>query len=160
MSSEPINDYEDDEVYPSVANGPIAPALEADDTGWSKSDTWVMQAETSGACGDYAVGPLYEARYVKTVGEQSMVVTERYYVEPQRFTRPDGTMSKHYDVTGMYEFTLCADPDDPGMSEISTTYEYDSELHEAFLWEYEDARKLAERFARRDTRGTLLWKPT
>ena len=155
--SDAIDRDEDDETYPYVMNGPIAPALEGTDSGWTKDETWQMGAESSGACGDYAVGPYYEAHYSKQVGDLWMLVEEVYFVEPRKKEEPDGTWTKHYDVIGSYTFTLCTDRDDPGGTEVNSDTRHDDDLHALFIYDYEEARAMAEKLALSDQRHTLLW---
>lgn len=155
-----IDPSEDRQDYPVVSNGEIAPALEdVDERGWSKDATWVMQAESSGACGDYAIGPYYQGHYRKQGSDGSwMVVEENYFIEARKLADPDeGTERKHFDVVGSYTFTVCTDPDDPGSTELDTEIVYDDQLHALFIWDYEEARAMAERLARADQRHTLLW---
>jgi hypothetical protein len=147
---------------PSVSNGEIGPALEGEDEhGWTKDATWVMQAESSGACGDYAIGPYYQGHYAcgpNAEGEY-MVVEENYFVTAHWYEDHEtGERRMNFDVTGMYGFTLCSDPQDPGGTEINSDYEYDDGLHAQFIWEYDEARKLAERNALSDQRGTFTWR--
>lgn len=145
-----------------VSNGPIGPAItEPDENGWTKAETWVMQAETSGACGDYAIGPYYESQY--TCGPNGdgefMVVTEAYFVTAHWHEDSESDERRmHFDVTGSYSFTLCTDPEDPGSTEVASDTEYDDDIHALFIWEYEEARALAERMARSDQRGTFTWR--
>lgn len=154
--SEPIDPSEDGQNYPHVLNGPIAPAADDEDAkGWHKNETWVMNAQSSGACGDQAIGPYYQASYWKREDDHFVCVEESYYIEAWQNLQEDGTWRKHFDVTGMYQFTTCTDRNDPGMTEIGTETQYDDDIHAEFIWDYEKARALAERMAISDQRFTL-----
>lgn len=143
-------------------NGPIGPAIDsADENGWNKDETWVVDAKSSGACGDDAVGNYYQSHYWKKgrVDDEDvfLVVECNYFVEQYDNDGDRAEDDPHrFGCEVQNGFIICRDKDDPGGTEIWSDYTYES-ADARFFETIEDAEGVCSRRALEDERYGLFW---
>lgn len=138
-------------------NAIIAPAEGASRHGWAKGEVWAYDVASTGMGGDDAVGTAYESRYVRDNGDGTFgVATFLYFVEACRTTNQPEVRDSHV-VTGMYQFTVCTDPDDPGSTELWSQIDYDTEVSCYFHDDLSRAEGICRLAALNDERWTITW---
>lgn len=127
-----------------------APALST----WARTaDGGVMPAGDIG--GDYQVGDAYSVRYGKS-DRSGALTTVAYYAEELRADDADDTGgTPQYVVTEQTELMRCADPGDPGGTELWSDYAYRT-FPERFDT-VEDAEQAARTRAERHQPDGLAW---
>jgi hypothetical protein len=127
---------------------------DVDAAGWRRHDVWRINAESSGAYGDDAVGLAYESRYSARQDHGPFVVVDvAYFAEACSTTNlPD--VVDAYVVECQITTSTCHDLEDIGGSEIDCTIDY---LPADGLYRYtlEDAERIARRYALEDERYKL-----